>query len=443
MDDILFNILFSILFVLVPYMAIALLSCADISLRRFSIPSLFIIFYLLYSYIGIFILYFGWNSYVVSLGVVDKTVVFKLFIYSSTALIMIICGFIYAHRVLQCTANVNRCRVVARSNVRQRIFMFCLFLLCTLVLLAYLQQIQTIAIFSIFNGNSKEAYLIRSQMGNDFAGKYWRYEFFFHFLLNYCVVYFFADYLIMRNRVAFLLFLVMFLVASFTAIMAIEKGPFVNLLLLLYLAYVIYTGGKYWQSASKYVFIATMSILVIFYLNFMNAPDIVTALNEIVTRIFTGQISPAYFYIDWFPRHMEFLFGRSFPNPGGLLPFQPFPLTTMMSTIIFPEHFLKGVIGSAPTVFWAEMYANFGIVGVIFSSFLVGVWLVVISHFLSRYPLTPITIATISILAMHYRTLTGTSFSNYIFDVKLFIIVAITFMVLSLKKGAIRSNGAS
>ena len=428
------DILFSVMFALVPFIALVLLLCSGISLRRFSIPSFFIIFYLVSSYIGILPLYFGWNSYSVSIGVVDRAIMLKMFIYSSAALIMVICGFIYAHRVLGFNTNVVKDRVLVSANLIQRMFMFCLFLLCGLIFLAYIRQIETIALFKALNNDIAGALVARSNMGTTFEGKYWRYHMFFRHLLDYCVIFFFADYLIKRHRISILIFGGSFLVATFSATMSIEKGPFVKLLIMLYLTYVIYKGGNYWQSATKYFVIAIITILTIFITHFMNAPDITSALKSIASRVFVGQITPAYFYLDLFPRHMGYLWGASLPNPGGLLPFQPFPLTVVVSNIISPEQLVKGIVGTAPTVFWAEMYVNFGTIGVIFSSFLVGVVLFVVSHILSRFSLSTPVIAATVLLAMHYRTLTETGLSSYFFDTKLFLIAAITFMALSLRR---------
>jgi hypothetical protein len=224
--------------------------------------------------------------------------------------------------------------------------------------------------------------------------------------------------------------------------MAIEKAPLVNLLIMLYLTYVIYRGGNYWQSAGKYVVVMIISILSVFYIYFMNTPDIMSAVQYISRRVFTGQITPAYFYLDLFPRNIDYLWGASFPNPGGLLPFQPFSLTVEVAKVMFPGDIVKGIVGSAPTVFWVEMYANFGLIGIIFSSFLVGIGLFVVSHILSRFSLSPPIIAATVSLAMHYRALTGTGLSSYFFDIKLFLIAAITFMALLLKRRILIRKGA-
>ena len=434
MDDALTDILFCALYVLVPLTVLALLPSVGISLRRFSIPSFFIIVYLVTIQIGILPFYLKWDRYSVSLGIVDKMIILKMFVYSSASLFTIIGGFSYARHVLGFDANATSHRVLLTANTRQRMFMFCLFLLCGLVLLDYIRQVSDIALFKALRGDVLGAAVARSNMGNAFPGKYWRYELFFRELLDYSVIFSLADFLMRRRRISLLLFGGIFVVAVFSATMAIEKGAFLRLLVMLYLAYVICKGGNYWQPALKYVAIVMIGSLLLFYKYFMGAPNVQSALQSIIGRIFFGQISPAYFYVYLFPRHIDYLWGASFPNPAHLLPFENFPLTVEVSKFIFPQSFAMGIVGSAPTVFWAETYANFGPIGVVFSSFLVGIGLHAISHILSSLPLSPPVIAATAFLAMHYRTLTGSSLSSYFVDTTLFAIAFVTFTALSLTR---------
>ncbi len=52
----------------------------------------------------------------------------------------------------------------------------------------------------------------------------------------------------------------------------------------------------------------------------------------------------------------------------GILPFEPFRMTVEVMNWVNPNS--NGVVGSMPTVFWAEAYANFGIIGVCIVPFL-------------------------------------------------------------------------
>lgn len=439
MESIPIDIAFCVMFSIMPLMALVLLRYAGVSLRMFSIPSLFVIFYLISAYIGIFPLYFGLDAYYKELGIIDNTIILKMFFFSSTSLILTICGFIYAYHVIGFNRIDAKYNVLVTTNRKQRVFIFFLILLCCVVLLKYISQIDTIALFKALDGDYVGAAVARSEMGNAFrgVGKFWHYQIFFRSILDYCVIFFFADYLITRRRSSGIVFWVSFLVASFSATMAIEKAPFIFLLVMLYLTIVVCKGGEYWQALAKYVVVTMVGFITIFYIYFVGQEGIASSMYSIATRVFSGQIAPAYYYIDLFPSRINYLLGASLPNPGGLLPFHVYPLTMEVVNYMFPDSILKGIVGSAPTVFWSEMYANFGLIGIIFSSFLVGIGLFFISHILSSLRLSPPVIAATVSLAMHYKDLSGTSLASYLFDSYLFIISAVTFFSLLLNRKSI------
>jgi len=432
MDDILIDILFCVLFLLVPFMVFLLLPYAGIFLRRFSIPSFFTIVYLATVYIGILALYFHWDLDRVSAGAVDRKIILEMFMYSSGALMIIICGFIYAKQVIGLRNYDVRHRELVRANNAQCIFMFCVFLLCGLVLVAYIRKVDAIALFTALQGDFFEAAVARSAMGTTFAGKYWRYELFFRTLLDYCAFFFFADWLIKRHRISIFLFAGCLLVAVFSAVLAIEKGPVSKLLIMLYITFVIYKGGNYWQAVGKYAVVMIICVQSIIFVYFVGYTNIWKVLMDLSSRLFTGQITPAYFYLDLFPRRIDYLWGASFPNPGGILPFQSFPLAQTVADFMAPEILEQGILGTAPTVFWGEIYANFGPVAIVLSSFLVGVLLFTVSHILGRLPLSPPVIAASVSLALHYRTLTATGISSYFLDTTLLAITGVTFISLLL-----------
>ena len=43
-----------------------------------------------------------------------------------------------------------------------------------------------------------------------------------------------------------------------------------------------------------------------------------------------------------------------------------------------------GIVGSMPTVFWAEAYANFGVLGVVFVPFVIGVVVYTVYYFVDK-----------------------------------------------------------
>lgn len=110
--------------------------------------------------------------------------------------------------------------------------------------------------------------------------------------------------------------------------------------------------------------------------------------------------------------------GRSFPNPGGILPIESYRLTEEMMN--------PNDKGSMPTVFWAEAYANFGILGVIFVPFMIGVVLYAVYYMVDKIENTPLKIGFFVWLMQHYKTLSTTGFSGFLID---FYLIMLLFII--------------
>ena len=81
-------------------------------------------------------------------------------------------------------------------------------------------------------------------------------------------------------------------------------------------------------------------------------------LEGISSRLFLGQTAPLYYYFSLFPDSHDFLYGASLPNPAGIFQFEHFPITKW----IFVNGLNRSweIVGTAPSAFIGEMYANFG-----------------------------------------------------------------------------------
>jgi hypothetical protein len=126
------------------------------------------------------------------------------------------------------------------------------------------------------------------------------------------------------------------------------------------------------------LFILAPFLLIIFAV--VAKVDIISSLRLLAERLFAGTPEAAYFYVVIFPNHMDYLYGLSLPNPGGILPFEHFRLSRFVSqyiwnfAIVYGSE-LEGAVSSAPAMFWTEMYANFGFTGIVLSSTLFGCFL--------------------------------------------------------------------
>jgi len=277
------------------------------------------------------------------------------------------------------------------------------------------------------SGNIADAKLARSMMGNDFGGKYHLYHLIMHHLFNIVTFALFSAYLLTRKKIILLFFIISFLGSSFSAVMATEKGPFASILIGLLLVYTLTILKRKVPIKIIIIFlIALFSSLTIFYIYFMGSENVVSAIGSILSRALAGSIQPAYYYLEFFPEHQEFLMGRSFPNPGGILPIEPYRITVEVMNWVHPND--KGIVGSMPTVFWAEAYANFGFFGVLFIPFVVGLLIYIVYYLFDKIENTPIKIGFYVWTMQHFQTISITGFSGFLID---FYLIALTFIIIT------------
>jgi len=214
--------------------------------------------------------------------------------------------------------------------------------------------------------------------------------------------------------------------------MALEKAILFWVLIALFLTYIIVRDqGKLY--IRKLIFISLLvlvGLIFLYYYMYMKADrSIFDSIISVFSRAFTGSIQPAYYYLELFPTHHDFLWGRSFPNPKGILPFETFKLTQKIMNFANPEDLKNGILGSMPTIFWAEAYANFGIIGVFIVPFIVGVVIWIFQYCINKFENTPIKIALYVWLIIHFKNLSITGFSDFIMDFYLIFTVGIIVII--------------
>lgn len=426
------DLLFILIFLSFPAAIFYLMTVSDLSPFRFSVPSFVMLSMFVFAYAGILPLYFGWDEYRFITGIQDQSIILKMFFFSSWSIFAMVIGFVYSKNIFGLKGHFHSLGLIRSLSGKERFVVFTLFLICLGVLALFISKLTSIALFVALANEEglRESGVARSLMGNAFPGKYHWYKVFMHEALNFVTFTLFANWLVKRGKVNLFLFLVALLSASFSAVMAIEKGPFAWLLIGLFLVYasVLYSG-KYPLKSFFKLSLVLLGFLSVFYIYFMGSSNVGTAVQSIFSRAFTGGIAPAYHYLEYFPGNHDFLIGRSFPNPGGIMPFESYNLTVEVSNLMYPENAGKEIVGSAPTVFWAEMYANFGVFGVLFAPFIVGIALYVMAELLNKLENTPIKVGLIVWFALHFKNLSETSLSGFIMDTYLIIILGLVVSI--------------
>ncbi|MFW3344169.1 O-antigen polymerase [Aliarcobacter butzleri] len=424
------DILFVVLFFTFPFIVVKYMDTIGHNIFSISVPVFLIISMFIYAYSGLLPLYFGWDEYRYSMGVQDRALIFQVLIFSIISIVGLLAGFTYAKVVLR-MKHFQKFDYIRQISRKELLVFAGLTAFCFFVLFVYLSKVPNIAILVALSDGTNDAKLARSLMGNDFDGKYHWYSLIMHDLFNIVTFTLFSAFLLTKKKIIFFLFLVAFLGSSFAAVMATEKAPFAQILIGLLLVYgITLLKGKIPIKVTIILLVVLFSSLIAFYIFFMGSSDVFSAFASIFSRAFAGSIQPAYHYLEFFPHHQDFLMGRSFPNPGGILPIESYRMTVEVMNWVNPND--KGIVGSMPTVFWAEAYANFGVLGVILVPFVIGVVLYAVYYLVDKLENTPLKIGFFVWLMQHFKNLSVTGFSGYLIDFSLVALVFILVLSISL-----------
>ena len=427
------DILFVFCYLMFPLIIYLLMKANGLSIFKLTIPSFVILWMFVSAYIGTLALYFGWDAFRYASGVTDKMIMLNVYGFTTWTIFSLVMGYTFSKNIIG-FGDIKSTSYNLRSlNEKENLWLFFLLLFCFAILALYISKVPRVALIVAIVDGYRGSNVARSLMGNDFAGKYHRYHLVMHHMLNLVTYVYFANWLYVKKKGAFIIFFIAFLGSSFAALMATEKGPFAWLLIGLFLTYVLVEkDGKLPLFASIKMMLLLVASMAILYIFFMGSSSIGSGIASVLSRSFTGQIQPAYHYLEFFPAQQDFLLGASFPNPGGILPFEPYRLTVEVANFKHPELATRGVVGSMPTIFWGEMYANFGLIGVLVAPFIVGVALYFISYVLGLMENTPIKIGLLVWAMLHYKNLAGTGLSAIMVDSYLVGILVVVFLVVML-----------
>jgi hypothetical protein len=436
MED--FFFLFLYIFFLFTWLFI--LKYSGVQILTISIPSFLIITIFVYQYLGFPILFFFLDDYR-AYYVQDRAIIWEMFLWTSFSITLIIIGFIAARKSFGPLHLANQYNAFSDSitpiRFFQRLMLLILFIISVLVLFVYLSKIgwSNIALFSAINISDQEISIevLRSNMGNAFEGKYHWYKLFMHDFLMTVSVTFFGQWLLRKNFFLFIMFIISFLICAFSMLMAVEKGPSMTYLISLLFIYTIikFQGRLQFKQLVKFGFFGFF-ITGLMYMYFMSASTLWLGIESVISRVFTGQIHALYHYLEIFPAQINFLWGQSFPNPGRLLPFEPFHLTKELSRMVYPQNELMGVVGQMPTIYWGEMYANFSYLGIIIPPFFIGYFLYWFNTIIFRLPMTPLVLSFFIWIIMHYGNLAVTSLGSFLIDLPMFIMILVLILFIAI-----------
>lgn len=313
------------------------------------------------------------------------------------------------------TENISSCHLSRSFKLAFGI----LVLVTVLVTAAYYAQVN-IPLMGVFNGlDAKELGLMRSQATNDFTGKYYRYNLFKTHMLTMLVL---ISFFLRHNGNWRYVFWALFFLRVFTCLADIQKRPVVDFLIIFCFAY-FYEKKRIPKKLLISLGIFIFTLIITMYVFFMGLNlDANNPLAGILRRMMVAEgvgVPWSMVYVE----NYGYLWGSSLPNPAGLLPFTHIRYTVELMYMVFPGLIERGVVGTMPTVFYGEIFANFGVPVALFSMLLVGCLLrsldIYCQHCCQHHAL--INLAMYIYLIEFFMKYVGTSILGIVLDLDLYI----------------------
>jgi oligosaccharide repeat unit polymerase len=371
------NFLFTILFIFGLLIIFGQNNFFKISQFRYS-PVQYVcnIFFIIFSYVGFFTLFYQLDSYRVKLGIDDPNLVAWAFIYSLYSIItfnLIYTVLLNKYKILRHTAHLEpNNKLYLKLCLGLSIGVFALFIT--------IQSSGDVPLFQLLKGNVNEALRLRleadvAELDYKRVLKWLRKEWLLLLAMIVLGIY-------CNTGKGKLLLTIAVLTLLVNSLLFLEKSQFVYVLLSLLGMFVYCSDSK--KLILKIGITATIIVfgLLSLYSLLMNTTTIVDGLKSIIGRATTAQLLGAITILEIFPEKLPYLTGEALPNPGGLTPFGGFDLDRFVQREIRGVG-NNGLTGTSPTIYWGNLYANFGVWGVLIAPFLAALTVFVYQSFIS------------------------------------------------------------
>lgn len=350
--------------------------------RRFLFRSFlgaYIISFVALNYIGLLILFFQLDDYRFDIGVNNPELITWMLIYSIIAFTCVSVTYLSLYKV----KNFKTASPV-RASPEENLLVISILLLTVFSVMQIMSRSGSVALIVALSSSAEvnEIMLARSDMGNNNSNNHW-----IRIATNQMPMIIFY-YFYLKQVGSSAVFRVS-LFAGFIAVCVVLTLSTAKFAIIQFLLGIVFLQWKYIRPLSVRKILvrgaAVFSMIILMYMTFAAVSDVQVAMRIALSRMLTGSIAPAHFYLEFFPQVESYLHGRSLPNPMGIFPWQPYNLTTEVMYWKFPRFADLGIVGSSPTTFWGEGYANLGTAGVILASVYLGTFIATSQHVFDRY----------------------------------------------------------
>jgi len=438
---------FSVNFLIWPLLSILILRLANIRLLSLTIPAVFFFYYLLLAYVGHWPLFWGSYEYQLTEGLLSTTRIVQLMNYSGSCITLVCLGMAAVPTIIDAPkrklllARASEPMRPLRLTLAQRRWLTIVTALALLVTVEYFSHIQDIALVALIRGTG-DVKLLRSQMTNGFSGPlpYHYYQLAFGVILPFCCYAWLTHALANKRITSWVIFFSILILTCLISIADLQKAQIVWFLLGLGFTGLLASPSKLRLKMIMFGIPIILGITFFVFKVFMEIGD--RSIGEITSstteRVIVGALSPTYFYKELFPQAMDFLGGVTFPNPRHIFPWDPFPYTRYIYDYTQPKIAALGLHGSTPAPFWGQLYIDFGNIGILLISPLVGCVLMGYQLFLYMMKESDWKPALTSWLVLHLVKLAEIGIGSFLIDTDVAAILGITLVgiVLGSSPGA-------
>jgi oligosaccharide repeat unit polymerase len=315
--------------------------------------------------------------------------------------------------------------------------LFALILMCVLgFVFLYLNHVDRIPLFEIIRnpGAYLESYELREKSFKLLDAPL-RYILFllrvliFPFLTILALGY----YLQTRQRIWLVFFIITLVTGTFYAALSTAKWPVVVMFLLVLLFTYIYRQG--YISKTLVFLLAGLMLAFPFFvmLKITAAMDVglLDIVNAMATRIFYDPAEGLYDYFELFPEQVDYLYGRSIGKLSWLMGWEYFNVPNYIFQYRFPG---KLETGSADAGFIGGLHADFGMIGVLFGGFCVGVLLETIQINLLRKNKTIMSMSVYTFLIFAFFLLNFAALPIVLSSNGAILVLILPWLIRSLEK---------
>lgn len=284
------------------------------------------------------------------------------------------------------------------NNARSKLIFFGILFFSSIATILYIFLVPVLPLFYAISHPG--AYLdisnVREMSGKLFDVNWLRYVFSWtkHLFLPLLTIFTFTNYYLSRSGRWKLYFILSLIAAIFVGILNFEKGPVANIFILLVLTFFFLIKKI---TTKKFIVLGLVGLILIFSLPVsmiylwtgmdVSTDSLIQISESMGKRIFYDKAYAAYQYFTVFPEATDGYLWGSGVRPLTWITGQPF---FNIANYAF-QKLIGGIeSGTFSTIFYIFYYVNFGFLGIIFSSFFVGFFLLILQNYFVNTKKTPL-----------------------------------------------------